>query len=105
MQARAKAARDDKGLTNVGLAAELGVAAGTIGRALNETPAKATRTLESVFNYLCAESPPSSRDRVRRLAQQAPESAALLAELFEEVAELLRAASGLRSDRKGRPSS
>lgn len=105
MQARAKAARDAKGVTNVELAAELGVAAGTIGRALNETPAKATQTLERIFNYLCAESPPSSRDRVRRLARQAPESAALLAELFEEVAGLLRAASRLRSDRKDRQSS
>lgn len=100
MQARAKAARDEKGLSNVEIAAVLGCAAGTIGRALNESPAKATPTLESIFNYLCAEMPASGRDQVRQLAQQAPESAALLAALFEEVAQVLRNASGIKTGKK-----
>lgn len=81
------------------LAAALGCASGTVGRALNDTPAKATPTLERIFNYLCSPSVRASRDELLQLAHRAPESAALLAALFEEVARLLRRAPDVKPGR------
>lgn len=104
MQARARAAREEKGLKNATIAAALGCAAGTVGRLLNETPARATSTLELIFNYLCVDSPvPSGPAQVISLARQTPESAALLAALFEELAALLRSASATTPGRTRTP--
>lgn len=99
MQVRAIAARDALALSNVDLAEALGCASGTIGRALNDEPARATPTLERIFNYLCAPSGQASRDHVLKIAQRVPESAALLAALFEEIAQLLRSAAAVKPDR------
>jgi hypothetical protein len=96
MQARAIAARDERSLTNVELAEILRCAPGTIGHALNDTPARATPTLERIYNYLCVSTRPTTRDDVLDIARRAPESAALLAALFEEVAQLLRSASTVK---------
>lgn len=95
MQAQALAAREEKGLTNEALASATGCSVGAIARALNAQPAKATPTLEAIFKYLCDAPavPGDLQAEIRRLAQRTPDTAALLATLFEEVARVLRRAA------------
>ena len=106
MQARARAAMAVKGLTYKALSAQIGRSAGAVGRALNDTPAKASPTLKDIFNYLCVPERPALASAVgvaRQLAAQAPESAALLAAVFEQIAALLRSASVSRPGRTRTP--
>lgn len=104
MQARAKAVAEARGLQYTDIATAIGRSAGAVGRALKETPAKRSPTLVDIFNYLCAEDGIAvGPQEVLQLVRQAPESAALLAAIFEEVAALLRDAAA-RPGRKRRPS-
>ena len=107
MQARARAALANQRLSRKTLGAAIGRSPGAVGRALNETPAKASPTLRDIFNHLCStEADPvdAAANVTRQLAAQAPESAGLLAAVFEEVAALLRAASVPRPDKRRMPS-
>lgn len=102
MQTASLRSMREKGISKSDLAKYVGRSNSAVRMALSAKPAKNSLTLRAIFNYMCPQEKEGSlTTHAQQLAAQAPETAALLAALFRDLADLLTKSSPtIRSDKQ-----